>query len=80
MAVARIRWLKPPVLTPVCVFAASDAGKFISITLLSLMTMLRLELPHVNVLSKVRAPVVVVMVVAVVVEEEEGEEGGGVGG
>ncbi|KAM3570030.1 hypothetical protein VYU27_007894 [Nannochloropsis oceanica] len=31
----------------------SDAGKFISATLISLTTMVRLELPHVNVLSKI---------------------------
>lgn len=31
----------------------SDAGKFISVLLTSLMTMLQLGLPHVNVLSKV---------------------------
>mmetsp|Transcript_19064 Transcript_19064/g.25121 ORF Transcript_19064/g.25121 Transcript_19064/m.25121 type:complete len:363 (-) Transcript_19064:15-1103(-) len=34
-------------------FHCSDAARFISATLLSLTTMLRLELPHVNVLSKV---------------------------
>jgi acetolactate synthase regulatory subunit len=32
----------------------SDAGKFIAAALVSLVTMIRLELPHVNILSKVR--------------------------
>ena len=38
---------------------ASDPGKYLAALLLSLATMLHLELPHVNVLSKARVPRVV---------------------
>lgn len=41
-------------MTGTCVLMlCSDAGKFIAAALVSLTTMIRLELPHVNVLSKV---------------------------
>jgi Conserved hypothetical ATP binding protein len=44
-------------LVPGCVLllptSHSDPSRFISVVLLSLMAMMRLELPHINVLSKV---------------------------
>ena len=39
--------------TPIDAHHCSDASKFIAATLLSLTVMIKLELPHVNVLSKV---------------------------